>query len=101
ALPISYVCQGLLFFILEIGKILVLLSADTTGMGRSRWRAGSYQVTRSAGRRGVPGQPADRLKASNGCGSRYEGQAAPGSCGGLTVGGGNGGGDQGDGAGVE
>ena len=30
------------FFHLEIGKILVLLSADTTGMGRSRWRAGSY-----------------------------------------------------------
>ena len=34
----SYVCQGLLFFILGVGKILVLLSADTTGVGRSRWR---------------------------------------------------------------
>src|SRR2546422_8778671 len=45
-------CQGLLFIHLEIGKILVLLSADTTGMGRSRWRAGSYQVTRSAGWKG-------------------------------------------------
>jgi len=29
----------------------------------------------------VPGRPADRIKAGNGCGSRYEGQAAPGSCG--------------------
>jgi hypothetical protein len=38
-----------LFLILEIGKIEVLLSADTTGMGRSRWSAGSYQVTKSAG----------------------------------------------------
>jgi integrase len=56
----SYVCQGLLFCILGIGKIVVLLSADTTGMGRSRWRARSYQVTRSAGWRGVPGRPADR-----------------------------------------
>jgi hypothetical protein len=28
----------------------------------------------------VPGRPADRFKASSGCGSRYEGQAAPGSC---------------------
>jgi hypothetical protein len=40
------------FFIPEIGEILVLLNADTTGMGRSRWRAGSYQVTRSAGWKG-------------------------------------------------
>jgi len=48
----SYVCQGLLFFILGIGKIVVLLSADTTGMGRSRWRARSYEVTRSAGWKG-------------------------------------------------
>ena len=36
----------------ESGKIVVLLSADTTGMGRSRRRAGSYEVTRSAGWRG-------------------------------------------------
>jgi hypothetical protein len=35
-----------------IGEIVVLLSADTTGMGRSRWRAGSYEVTRSAGWKG-------------------------------------------------
>jgi hypothetical protein len=38
--------------------------------------AGSYQVTRSAGY-GGPGRPADRFKAGTGCGSRYEGQAAP------------------------
>ena len=32
-----------------------MLRADTTGMGRSGRRAGSYQVTVSAGRAGVPG----------------------------------------------
>jgi hypothetical protein len=49
---------------------------------RSQRRAGSCQVTRPArAERGVPGQPADRFKAKHGSGSRYEGQAAPGSCG--------------------
>jgi hypothetical protein len=43
-----------------------LLRVDKTGRGRSRWRAGFYQVTVSAGRRGVPGRPADRFKASTG-----------------------------------
>ena len=57
--------KGFFFFILEIGKILVLLSADTTGMGRSRWRAGSYQVTRSAGR-GGPGAAGRSLEGQHG-----------------------------------
>src|SRR6185437_7748568 len=39
-------------------------------------RAGSYQVTSSAGY-GDPERSADRFKASTGCGSRYEGRAAP------------------------
>src|SRR5260370_1301932 len=39
----------------EVGGSWVCGGTDTTGMGRSRWRAGSYQVTRSAGRREGPG----------------------------------------------
>src|SRR5260370_16433496 len=61
----SYVCQGLLFFILRIGKILVLLSADTTGMGRSRWRAASYQFTRSAAWQG-PGAVGRSIEGQHG-----------------------------------
>jgi hypothetical protein len=53
------------FFILEIGKTLDLLSADTTGMGRSWWRAGSNQVTRSAGWRG-PGAAGRSLEGQHG-----------------------------------
>jgi len=53
-------CQGLFFFILEIGKILVLLSADTTGMGplavEGRLLSG-HEVSRLER---VPGRPADR-----------------------------------------
>src|SRR5260221_2768775 len=70
-------------------------------MGRSLWRAGSYQVTRSAGWGGSRGGRQLDPGPAPGCGSRLAGQAAPGSCGGSAVGGGDGGGDQGDVAGVE
>ena len=73
----SYVCQGLLFFILGIGKILVLLSADTTGMGRSRWRAGSYQVTRSAGWKG-PGAAGRSIQGQHGVRQPNSGLSRPG-----------------------
>src|SRR6516225_12036935 len=67
-------------------------------MGRSR-RAGSYEVTRSAGWR-IPERPADRYKASTGAAGGWGARPLRG-LGGLAVGGDDGGGDQGDVTGVE
>jgi hypothetical protein len=40
------------FFGGDFGAVCwLLLRADTTGMGRSFWRAGFYQVTKSAARK--------------------------------------------------
>jgi hypothetical protein len=70
------------FFSREFGRCGVCWETDKTGKGRSWWRAGSYQVTRfSRVRESGPGRPADRSKASTGCGSRFAGQAAPGTAG--------------------
>src|SRR5215510_14898243 len=52
-------------------------AADKTGRGRSRGRASSYQVTLSRPR--GPGTAGGSLAGQHGCGSRIEGQAAPGS----------------------
>jgi hypothetical protein len=70
------------FFSREFGRCGVCWETDKTGKGRSWWRAGSYQVTRFSRVRNLgPGRPADRSKASTGCGSRFAGQAAPGTAG--------------------
>jgi hypothetical protein len=42
----------------------LLLRVDKTGMGRSWWRAGFYQVTKFSSFERGPGRPADRSKAS-------------------------------------
>src|SRR5215467_10958368 len=76
-------CSVKAFFSLiwKFGGSWICWDADTTGMGRSGWGAGSYQVTRPARRGEGPGAAGRSVQGQHGCGSRYEGQAVPGSCG--------------------
>jgi hypothetical protein len=73
----SMFCQGFLWQ--GFRRIWwLLLRADTTGMGRSRWRAGFYQVTKFSSFGEGPGAAGGSFEGQHVCGSRLAGQAAPG-----------------------